>query len=140
MASFEFFVVCIILANIAKLRSQSYINPVGDCNCPDPGAIFYDGMYYVGTTGSDSNGHFPLRQSNNAINWTQIGYIFTKDNTPSWSLTTGNFWAVEIHQINDNQFNAYFVAQDTTNNNILSIGVATSSKPYGPFKDTINKP
>eukprot|EP01084_Bolivina_argentea_P116719 207333_1 len=120
----------------------SYINPVGDCNCPDPGAI-YDvntQMYYVGTTGSNGNNHFPLRESSDAAKWNQIGYIFNQTNTPNWAVSNGNFWAPEIHKINDKQYNVYFVAQDNKHNNILSVGVATSTKPYGPFKDPIGKP
>eukprot|EP01083_Nonionella_stella_P028262 77834_1 len=127
--------------------SHEYTNPVADCNCPDPGALYYNGFYYAVTTGDGSKDTcaphtncFPIRRSEDAMNWTVISYVFPNDTQPIWTLGNGFFWAPEIHQINDNTFNVYFVAQDTENNNLLSIGVVTSSTPYGPFEDPLHKP
>eukprot|EP01084_Bolivina_argentea_P030363 56282_1 len=120
-------------------QSYEYINPIVNADCPDPGAMFDDktSLYYVTSTSGNSPNSFPIRISNNLINWTQIGYIFPSGTQPSWTIS--NYWGPEIHKINDTQYNAYFGATDKTTN-LLSIGVATSNNPKGPFIDKIGKP
>jgi len=125
-------------------QAVTYTNPVVAANTPDPGVLYYNGTYYSVTTGWDSTNAYPIRKSTDLVNWTQIGYIFPdyKNNkNPSWAST--DFWAPELHLITDSsdpsqrRFNAYYSIRHT--NGILSVGVATSNNPEGPYKD-IGKP
>ena len=54
----------ILAVSLIATTALAFYNPVIDGqNVPDPGAISYNGMYYVVTTGGDNSGKFPIHKS-----------------------------------------------------------------------------
>ena len=51
---------------------------------------------------------------------------------PSWAQQPGDFWAPEIHIVND-QIRLYFTARHSSG--VLCIGVATADNIEGPYQD-----
>jgi arabinan endo-1,5-alpha-L-arabinosidase len=149
----------IMMTMVAVCMGQStYTNPVVSANSPDPGAVYYDGLYWVVTTsnyGSDKDA-YPIRSSPDLVHWTQVGYVFPDykaRKNPQWAIgdmydPSSIFvvtvstelmrcdhcrWAPEIHIINNSTFNVYYTARHS--NQLLSIGVATASSITGPYTD-----
>lgn len=61
--------VSLILGSVIAFQ-----NPVIDNqNVPDPGAIYFNGAYYVVTTGGDNTGKFPIHRSSDLQSWDYIG-------------------------------------------------------------------
>eukprot|EP01113_Clastostelium_recurvatum_P033894 TRINITY_DN4532_c0_g1_i3.p1 TRINITY_DN4532_c0_g1~~TRINITY_DN4532_c0_g1_i3.p1 ORF type:complete len:335 (+),score=21.85 TRINITY_DN4532_c0_g1_i3:97-1101(+) len=116
----------------------SYINPVVNDNCPDPGAILTVGSkyYVVSTSGTDADA-FPIRVSSDLVNWTQIGYVFPQAQRPHWAVT--DFWAPEIHMING-KFFVFFAARDTTGILCVGVGISSSGEASGPYTDPLGAP
>lgn len=129
-----FLLICLI-SLLPALPKPNFTNPVIPSeNNPDPGAIFYNGSYYVATTANDSlSSKFPIHKSADLQNWEHVGYIFTSDTLPPWTNSSCSFWAPEIHLINST-FTVYFAAREASTG-ILCVGVATSSDILGPYKD-----
>jgi len=120
---------------ILRLQAQAttYINPLTNTDDPDPGAILYEGTWYVATTGVSGNQIFPIRASADLATWTVVGSIFTQSNYPVWSQDT-DFWAPEFHVVNGKLL-AYFAARDKTGILCVGAAVSTSGTPLGPFSD-----
>jgi beta-xylosidase len=110
--------------------TRSYINPVqGERDSPDPGVIYNQGFYYAVTTEGWDGHYFPIWKSQDGTNFSQVGWGIT---TPSsWTICC-DFWAPEIHLIND-KFLLYYTARDK--NHKLSIGAAISNNILGPYSD-----
>jgi len=117
-------------------------------NSPDPGVLFYKGVYYAATTSGDEPNHFPIHTSVDLVTWHTSGYIFPQDSKtgPKFALchrylipnllfrwAKQDYWAPEIHVVN-NKFVAYFAARDDTG--VLCVGAAfsMSDSPLGPYK------
>jgi beta-xylosidase len=114
---------------LAILSVTAYKNPVqGDRDSPDPGVVFNGYNYYAATTEGWDGHYFPIWQSKDLFNFSQVGWIFPTK--PSWAVQ--NFWAPEIHLIGS-YYVAYYTARDTTG--LLCIGVAYSQYPIGPYID-----
>ena len=108
-----------------------HINPVVATNCPDPGVYEEGGVYYMVCT-THVLPAFPIRTSNDLVNWTQTGeYVFTSANKPVWA--DDHFWAPEIHRVSG-RYVLYYTARNRSTNT-LCIGVATSASPTGPYTD-----
>ena len=132
--------VNILLAYLSVAMTVSFsdskfiTNPVipGE-DLPDPGAIFYNGLYYVtGTTGTPTE-KFSIHSSVDLQNWNFEGYAFVKNALPSWSNANSDFWAPEIHIING-QFRLVFTSRET-DSGILCIGIARADSITGPYTD-----
>eukprot|EP01112_Ceratiomyxa_fruticulosa_P007638 TRINITY_DN1984_c1_g1_i2.p1 TRINITY_DN1984_c1_g1~~TRINITY_DN1984_c1_g1_i2.p1 ORF type:complete len:330 (-),score=54.37 TRINITY_DN1984_c1_g1_i2:49-1038(-) len=120
--------------------SLAYENPVVNAQCPDPGVFLLSDKFYFTVTTTMNNSQiekFPIRISDDLVNWTQIGYIFTNENTPKWAVD--DFWAPEIHFINGN-FLVYFAARDTTDRLCVGVAVSQSGNIDGPYYDPIGSP
>eukprot|EP01112_Ceratiomyxa_fruticulosa_P012804 TRINITY_DN3570_c0_g1_i3.p1 TRINITY_DN3570_c0_g1~~TRINITY_DN3570_c0_g1_i3.p1 ORF type:complete len:331 (-),score=47.04 TRINITY_DN3570_c0_g1_i3:95-1087(-) len=118
----------------------AYENPVVNNQCPDPGVFLLDEKTYfaVTTTVNDSQvDKYPMRISNDLVNWTQIGYVFNGKNTPSWAVNS--FWAPEIHYISGNYF-VYFAARDKTGRLCVGVAVSQSGNIDGPYYDPLGAP
>lgn len=68
---------------VLVLSYDTFVNPVVDVDSPDPGVMYYQGIYWMVTT-SGGLPAYPIRWSNDLVNWTQVGYVFTEDNKPDW--------------------------------------------------------
>ena len=121
---------------VFSIEVNAFNNPVipGGDN-PDPGAILYNGQYYVVTTGGDSQGNkFPIHVSKDLKNWESKGFAIPVGKISPWIGTPfTDFWAPEIHIVNST-FHLYYTARDKTG--ILCIAVATSTGILGPYEDS----
>ena len=123
-------------SSLLIIGADAFNNPViPDGDNPDPGAILYNGQYYIVTTGGDSSGNkFPIHVSQDLQNWQSQGFAIPVGNISPWIGTPfTDFWAPEIHVVNGT-FHLYFTARDNTG--ILCIAVATSDNILGPYLDS----
>ncbi|QMU31531.1 family 43 glycosylhydrolase [Adhaeribacter radiodurans] len=91
-------------------------------------------LYYLLSTSNDAPHAFPIIRSRNLQDWEFVGFVFPENRKPAWAANdkmVSDYWAPEMHQINDN-FHVYFVARDKDTRE-LCIGVAKSTHPDGPF-------
>lgn len=133
---------------IEDRAKRSYSNgPVITANFPDPGFVYAQGTYYAfGTNNGQQN--VPLAISNDFNQWTLTGQD-ALPTIPSWS--TGSIWAPDVIQLvssclelahflartnhaqADGSFVMYFAGTSSQDPNKHCVGVATSSKPAGPY-------
>jgi beta-xylosidase len=133
----KLFIASVLLCCSAGI-ALAFNNPViPHQDVPDPGAILYNGSYYIVTTGGDDKGNkFPIHVSKDLQTWTQIGFALPVTHLPSWVGTPdSDYWAPEIHIIADGQFHLYFSAREKPSN-ILCIGVANADSITGPYIGT----
>jgi xylan 1,4-beta-xylosidase len=118
----------VLLPQISPAEKTTYSNPVISGDYPDPSVIRVNQDYWATATTSDWAPLFPLLHSTDLVNWTQVGNVFKK--RPEWAV--GMFWAPEISQY-QGKYYVYYVGR--RRNGPLSIAVATSDKPQGPYVD-----
>ena len=90
--------------------------------------------YYIVVTSNDAPNSFPIIRSLDLMRWEFAGFIFPEGNKPEWTSDgryVSDFWAPEMHMV-DGEFRVYFTARDKDTRE-LSIGVAKSHSPTGPF-------
>jgi arabinan endo-1,5-alpha-L-arabinosidase len=90
--------------------------------------------YYLVATSNDAPDSFPIIRSRNLIDWEFVGFVFPRGRKPEWAADgefVSDYWAAEMHKIGS-EFRVYFVARDKSTR-VLSIGMAKSSRPDGPF-------
>jgi len=107
---------------------DTFTNPVVNTDAPDPGVLYYNGLWYMVSTGCNGGSCYPIRRSKDLAHWEHIGYVLGDSTKPSWAV--GDFWAPELHMING-RVNCYFSARHT--NGWLTIGGATAKTPEGPY-------
>jgi len=132
----KLFLFTILLVSLLQFISsqQAFKNPViKNKNLPDPGAIFYNGYYYVVTTGGTAKAKFPIHKSKDLQTWEFVDYAFVQGKLPIWAQPQSAFWAPELHIIKG-KFRLYFTARQLVTN-LLCIGVATADSITGPYKD-----
>jgi len=119
---------------LVGVGGQRFQNPVLDgADYPDPGVIFYEGLYYSTTsTNNNKSEKYPIHSSKDLQNWEFVGYIFNASNFPAWTPGYDSpFWAAEIH-IFQGKFNVYYSAMDNKTN-AIAIGLAVADKITGPY-------
>lgn len=111
--------------------SSTYTNPVKDWNMPDPSLIRgRDNYFYAYTTQSGPN--LPIYRSRDLVTWDFVGDAFP-ERRPNF-VKDGGIWAPEIARIKG-QYVIYYAMSTWGGEWACGIGVATSKKPQGPFKD-----
>lgn len=107
---------------------------------PDPAPMVYNGTVYA-YTGDDIPGYdfyymtkWRVVSSNDMVNWTNHGVQISLE---SFSWARDRAWAAQCIERNG-KFYWYICAQSDKND--MSIGVAVSDSPTGPFRDAIGKP
>lgn len=111
---------------------KTYKNPVIDYSLPDPSVIkAKDGYFYVYATEDIKN--LPIHRSKNLVDWEEVGTAFTKQTRPDFE-PKGGLWAPDINYING-QYVLYYSMSVWGGEWTCGIGVATASKPEGPFTD-----
>eukprot|EP00052_Salpingoeca_macrocollata_P015336 m.122126 g.122126 ORF g.122126 m.122126 type:complete len:693 (-) comp19651_c0_seq1:23-2101(-) len=132
------FRLCVVVAVLvataeARLANDAgvYTNPLFSGNRPDPGAFrFTDGLFYVVTTTGSKGNDYPILSSPDLVHWTARGYVFPGTNTqPVWAVD--EFWAPELHQLNNETVVLYFAAQNRAGQRC--VGACTAPHPLGPF-------
>ncbi|MEO7786534.1 MAG: family 43 glycosylhydrolase [Sphingomicrobium sp.] len=101
----------------------------------DPAVLKGDDGYWLVATSNDAPDAFPLLHSNDLVHWQPRGFVFEEGETPEWTaagLQVGDFWAPEMARVGD-EYWLSFTARDR--NNVLSIGLARSPHPAGPWVD-----
>ncbi|SEN32545.1 arabinan endo-1,5-alpha-L-arabinosidase [bacterium A37T11] len=116
---------------------KTYRNPVFEPVLADPSVVRdpNSGMFYAyGTEDDWGDGHggrlVPVIRSSDLVNWEVVGQAF--NTKPSWKQQ-GGIWAPDVVLVNG-QYNLYY-AYSTWGDSDPGIGVATSSRPEGPFTD-----
>ena len=110
-------------------QDNYFANPVIKGDVADPSIIRYNGQYYATGTSSEWAPHYPIFQSNDLVNWKQVGHVF--EEKPEW--IKNSFWAPEWY-VHQNKVYVYYTARKKADN-ISCIGVAVANHPSGPFKD-----
>ncbi len=117
---------------------NEFTNPVIDQKFPDPDILKVGDTYYAYATNANSM-HIQTAKSSDLVQWSMLGDALPK--LPSWAKSTfGLTWAPEVTTYDGGKtFVMYFVSRDTASDK-QCIGVATSSKPQGPFTSVGDKP
>ena len=91
-------------------------------------------LWYLLVTSNDAPNAFPILRSETLRDWRLAGFVFPEGRAPKWTLTGENaadFWAPEMHRVGD-EYWVCFAAREQDRS--LSIGLARSSSPEGPFE------
>jgi len=117
----------------------SYVNPTLLGDFPDPGALWdaATGLYWVGTTGGNSEGIFPLHSSVDLVAWKDEGSVFPTS-WPSWAGTT--CWAPELHITADGNHVVYFVTNSRKSGKLVVGAAISTTGVQGPYKDVLGGP
>jgi beta-xylosidase len=120
----------------ATPTSAEFQNPIFRVDFPDPFVLNVDGTYYAyATNGSGRN--IQVARSEDLIQWTLLPDALPA--LPTWArLGNSLVWAPEVLRT-DSQFILYYTARDKESNR-QCLGVATSERPQGPFRDTNERP
>ncbi len=113
----------------------SFVNPVLQTDFPDPRVMQDGNTYYAyGTNAGGKN--VQVARSSNLVNWDMLPDAMPA--LPTWASPGGSkVWAAESIHIG-NKYVMYYVAHDQQSDK-QCVGVATSDKPEGKFKDTNSK-
>lgn len=119
-------------------KTKYYTNPQNIQLIADPYVLKdKDGTYYAyGTSDKISATGYMTWKSKDLINWEESGVVYMagKDD---WAKK--DFWAPEVYLYND-EYYMFYTARDNKATKHLSIGVAKSDSPTGPFKDVTARP
>ena len=114
-----------------KAASNTYQNPVINSDFPDPRLLHAGNMYYAYATNA-SGKNVQVAQSSDLVHWDQLPDAMPT--FPAWAQPGGSFiWVAQAIQIG-NTYVLYFTARDQQSDK-QCVGVATSDKPTGKFKD-----
>lgn len=111
-----------------------YTNPVIDEDFPDPFVLKVGKTYYAYATNAGGI-DVPVRRSNDLVNWQFVGNALPS--LPAWA-SSGYTWAPEVMAVKGG-YTLYYTARHTQSGR-QCIGVATASKPQGPFRDSSKEP
>jgi len=133
-------VIFILFVSVFNLLGKAE-NPIMQSHFgPDPAPMVYKGTVYA-YVGDDIPGtdfyymtKWRVLSTTDMVNWTDHGSPISLE---SFSWARDRAWAAQCIERNG-KFYWYICAQSTKND--MSIGVAVSDSPTGPFKDAIGKP
>ena len=106
------------------LLAQRSGNPILSGDHPDPEVRIFNGKYYIYPT-NEGPEEFHAYSSDDLTNWVDEGAIFSLRRDCSWANING--WAPSVIERNGTYY-LYYTAE-------AKIGVATSTRPTGPFVD-----
>jgi arabinan endo-1,5-alpha-L-arabinosidase len=110
-------------------------SPQITCGYGDPAVLKTDQGYVLVATSNDAPDAFPILQSDDLETWTHKGFVFAEGEAPEWAAHgrhVGDFWAPEMARVGDEYWLVYTARQKS---NALSIGLAKSDSPFGPWRD-----
>lgn len=115
-----------------KPKKDEYTNPVVNYSLPDPTVIkAEDGYFYLYATEDIRN--TPIHRSSNLVDWEFLGTAFSDNTRPTFE-PNGGLWAPDINYFNG-QYVMYYSMSVWGGEWTCGIGVATATKPQGPFVD-----
>jgi arabinan endo-1,5-alpha-L-arabinosidase len=121
------------------LPAASYVNPVLDCDFPDPGVLVAaDGYYYAYATQTQRGGQWiniQVARSADLIHWEHLGDALPEK--PDWAQSTQDFWAPSVICDGSTYYMYYSATPDFCRAHEVghALAVATASAPEGPFVD-----
>ena len=101
----------------------------------DPAVLKADDGHWLVATSNDAPDAFPILRSTDLEHWEPVGFVFDEGKTPKWAAAgtqVADYWAPEMARVGDEYWLSY-TARDR--DNILSIGLAKSPHPAGPWID-----
>jgi arabinan endo-1,5-alpha-L-arabinosidase len=101
----------------------------------DPAVMKGDDGWWLVATSNDAPDAFPILHSDDLVHWQPRGFVFEEGQTPQWTtagIQMADFWAPEMARVGDEYWLCY-TARDR--DNVLSIGLARSGHPAGPWID-----
>lgn len=114
------------------LPAGMFQNPVLRQDFADPAILRVDDTFYAYATNAAGR-NVSAARSSDLINWELLPDAMPA--LPKWAKLTGGLtWAPEVIEI-DGVFVLYFTTRDKESNK-QCVGVATSEKPEGKFRDT----
>lgn len=90
--------------------------------------------WYLVVTSNDAPDSFPILRSADLQDWQPAGFAFPSGRKPSWAADgadISDYWAPELHRRGDHYL-LCFAARERDGS--LSIGIARSDRPEGPFE------
>lgn len=115
--------------------ATSYTNPVDGRDAPDPFVLRVRTTYYAYTTNA-AGGNVPVLRSTDLATWTPAGDALPR--LPAWA-GPGRTWSPSVLATGSGGYVLYYTALDAMAGH-QCIGVATASRPEGPFTDTNGGP
>lgn len=114
-------------------ETSTFTNPILNVDAADPSVILGDdGYYYLFSSEHYAGEGIPLWQSADMVNWSKVTNVFPTGDRPS-EVGYTFLWAPEIAKIGG-KYVLYFANAAWGAEYNTQICVATSDKPYGPFK------
>ena len=123
----------------AQQKSSRDHNPVVKGWYADPEGAVLDGQFWIFPTYSapyEQQTFMDAFSSPDLVNWTKHPRVLDKKDV-TWAQRA--MWAPAILHANDKYY-LFFAANDVHEGEVRGIGVATSDKPEGPYKDALGKP
>ena len=114
-------------------RVKQYSNPTQSAqDSPDPGVLYYQGLYYAVTTEGWGGSYAPIWESNDTATWKHIGFAIPK--APAWASCC-TFWAPELHVV-DGHLNLYYVGKEASSGKlVVGMRSSPSGSIHGPWVD-----
>lgn len=117
------------------VSANNFQNPVIRSDFPDPSILEVGNNYYAYATNANGK-NIQVAYSSDAIQWNLLPDAMPA--LPSWVQLGGSYvWAPEVMRIGT-KYVMYYTARDQQSNK-QCVGVATSDKPEGKFRDTSSR-
>jgi arabinan endo-1,5-alpha-L-arabinosidase len=139
LAAFVFLAAGNAQARFARPPARAtYTNPVLDADFPDPAVLRApNGFYYAYATQSQREGkwiNIQVARSADLTHWQYLGDALPTK--PGWASTTQDFWAPHVIRHGGRYIMYYSSKPNGTNERHgLCLGIATATRPAGPFVD-----
>ena len=137
LAAFLMLTIVVPVSVAQKQKTSS--NPIFEGWYADPEGAVLKGRYWVFPTYSDvyeRQLHFDAFSSKDLVKWKKHPRVLTSADV-KWAEKA--LWAPAILE-KDGTFYLFFSANDVHEGEVGGIGVATSRKPQGPYKDALGRP
>lgn len=113
-------------------------NPVYDHDFPDPAVVRapdgYIYSYATQTPADDEIINIQVVRSSDLVNWDHLGDALPEK--PDWADETQNFWAPDVFYDSETEIYYLYFSSQQNDKEGHCVGVATSKRPEGPFRDS----